>query len=136
MDDCIILSRDKASIQLFIESLKHGPEKFIFTDEGSMDKYLGVDIERLSDDTGFKMTQPYLIERILAAANIDLRMTASRSTPVCGPLLSRHEDGPDRKQTWNYRTLIGMLGYPQLTSRPDISMATHQCARFNHNPKL
>ena len=29
-----------------------------------------------------------------------------------------------------------MLGYLQLTTRPDISMATHQCARFNHNPKL
>jgi hypothetical protein len=29
-----------------------------------------------------------------------------------------------------------MLGYLQHTSRPDISMATHQCARFNANPKL
>ena len=29
-----------------------------------------------------------------------------------------------------------MLGYLQLTSRPDISMAVHQCARFNNDPKL
>ena len=29
-----------------------------------------------------------------------------------------------------------MIGYLQGTSRPDISMATHQCARFNENPKL
>ena len=29
-----------------------------------------------------------------------------------------------------------MLGYLQGTTRPDISMATHQCARFNNNPKL
>ena len=29
-----------------------------------------------------------------------------------------------------------MLGYLQGTSRPDISMATNQCARFNANPKL
>ena len=29
-----------------------------------------------------------------------------------------------------------MLGYLQGTTRPDISMATHQCARFNNDPKL
>ncbi|KAL7554030.1 hypothetical protein ACHAWF_017894 [Thalassiosira exigua] len=29
-----------------------------------------------------------------------------------------------------------MLGYLQGTLRPDISMAIHQCARFNSNPKL
>ena len=40
-----------------------------------MEKYLGVDIERLPDNSGFSMTQPYSIELILDAANIDLRMT-------------------------------------------------------------
>ena len=121
---------------MFIESLKYGPEGFDFTDEGSMDKYLGVDIERLPDGAGFTMSQPYLIERILEAANIDTRMTNIRPTPVVGPLLSRDLDGPDRQQDWNYRTLTGMLGYLQQTTRPDISMATHQCARFNAYPKL
>ena len=29
-----------------------------------------------------------------------------------------------------------MLGYLQGTTRPDISMATHQCARFNNDPHL
>ena len=59
------------------------------------------------------------------SAQIDLRMTNSRPTPVVGPLLSHDEDDPDRKHEWKYRTLIGMLEYLQLTSRPDISMATH-----------
>ena len=133
---CIILSKDQKSIDSFINTLTHGPEKFAFTDEGSIDKYLGVEIERLPDGHGFSMTQPFLIERILEAARIDLRMTNSRPTPVVGPLLSRDENGPDRKHDWKYRTLTGMLGYLQLTSRPDISMATHQCARFNACPKL
>ena len=136
VDDCIILSRDQKSIDMFINTLKYGPEKFAFTDEGSLDKYLGVEIERLSDKTGFTMTQPFLIQRILEAAKIDSRMTNSRPTPVVGPLLSKDEDGPDRKHDWKYRTLTGMLGYLQGTSRPDISMATHQCARFNSCPKL
>jgi hypothetical protein len=136
VDDCIILSRDQLSIQKFTDSLLHGPEKFAFTDEGSIDKYLGVNIEQLPDEAGFKMTQPHLIQRILEAANIDLSTTNSRPTPAVNPLLTRDEEGPDRKHDWKYRTLTGMLGYLQLTSRPDCSMATHQCARFNANPKL
>ena len=32
--------------------------------------------------------------------------------------------------------LIGMLGYLQGTTRPYISMANHQCARFSNDPKL
>ena len=95
-----------------------------------------MEIERLHDDTGFTMTQPFLIKRILEAAKIDLRMNNSRPTPVIGPLLSRDEDHPDRKHEWKYRTLTGMLGYLQGTSWPDISMATHQCTRFNSCPKL
>ena len=63
-------------------------------------------------------------------------MTKLRSTPAISLLLAKDVDGPARKHSWNYRTLTGMLGYLQLTTRPDISMATHQCARFNNCPKL
>ena len=101
-----------------------------------MNKYLVVDIERLPDNSGFSMTQPYLIKHILDTANIDLRMTKSRPNPDVGPLLTRYEYGPERKHDWKYRAFTGMIGYFQGTSRPDISMATHQCARFNANPKL
>ena len=136
VDDCIILSRYQKSIDMFINTLKYGPERFAFTDEGSLHQYLGVEIKRLPDDTGFTMTPPFLIKRILEAANIDFRMTNSRPTPVIGPLISRYKDGPDRKHEWKYRTLTVMFGYLQGTSRPDISMATHQCARFNSCPNL
>ena len=81
----------------FIDTLTYGLERFAFTYEGSIDKYIGVDIERLPDNFGFSMTQPYLIERILDAANIDLRMTNSRPTSTVGPLLTRDENGPDSK---------------------------------------
>ena len=136
VDDCILLSPKKEIIDEFLVSLKHGPEQFIFTDEGDIERYLGVEVTRLDDDSGFKMTQPFLIERILQAAEIDTKITNDRPTPVVGPLLSRDENGPQRKHDWKYRTLTGMLGYLQLTSRPDISMATHQCARFNNAPML
>ena len=44
VDYFIVLSRDKLLISGFIDTLMHGLERFAFTDEVSMDKYLGVDI--------------------------------------------------------------------------------------------
>ena len=75
-----------------------------------------MDIERLPDKYGFSMTQSYLMERILNAANFDLRMKNSRPTPSVGPLLIRYEDGPDRKHDCKYRTFTRMIGYLQVTS--------------------
>lgn len=59
-----------------------------------------------------------------------------RPTPAIKPVLSKESNGLDRKCSWNYRELVGMLTYLQGTSRPDISMAVHQTARFCVDPKL
>ena len=75
--DCIILSQDQKSIDMFINTLKYGSEIFACTDEGSFNQYLGAEIERLPDNTGFTMTQSLLFKRNLEAANIDMRMTNS-----------------------------------------------------------
>lgn len=136
VDDCNLISNQSSTLKGFVESLKDGPENFIFTDKGKLDKYLGVDIKKTEDGKGFSLTQPFLIERILQAAEIDTRMTNSRTMPVVGPLLSKDPEGAPRKHEWKYSTLTGMLGYLQQTSRQEISMATHQCARFNNDPKL
>ena len=94
-----------------------------------MDKYLGVDIQKLEKNE-FLLRQPFLITRIIEALRFDDKMTNKRSVPVVGPLLSRDTDGPARKWKWSYRSVIGMLGYLQVSTRPDISMAVHQCAPF------
>ena len=105
VDYCIILARDKGTITKFIATLRLGPEKFDFTDEGTLDKYLGVEVQR--QPKGFSMSQPFLIERIITAANIDARMTNPKATP-------------------------GMLGYLQNTTRPDIALnATRNFLRQN-----
>ena len=41
-----------------------------------------------------------------------------------------------RKPSGSIGALFGMLGYLQGTTRPDIHMANHQCARFVNDPKL
>ena len=79
-----------------------------------------------------------MIHRVVETLGLDSSTTKSPkgNTPVSYPLLSKDKNGPPRKSTWKYRSVIGMLGFLQGTTRPDISMPTHQCARFNSNPKL
>ena len=45
VDDCILIVNKKETLDQFIHSLASGIEKFEFTDEGTIDKYLGVEIE-------------------------------------------------------------------------------------------
>ena len=52
------------------------------------------------------------------------------------PILNKDLEGKPRKHKWEYRTAVGMLSYLQGNSRPEISMAVHQTARFCNDPKL
>eukprot|EP00978_Attheya_sp_CCMP212_P041480 scaffold238285_cov31-Attheya_sp.AAC.3 len=99
-----------------------------------MDQYLGVDIKRNADGT-FELRQPYLIQHVLDLSKVD-NTFKSRSTPALTPLLNKVPDGAPRKYDWNYCSAVGMLGYLQGSTRPDISMTVRQCARFNNNPKM
>ena len=137
VDDCIMFVKDIKVADTLVKSLQEGPEKFDFTDEGSVHNYLGVEIIDRPDihKKAFEMKQPYLIERILETVQIDSK-TNVKDTPVTKPLLTKDKSGEERRNNWNYRSVIGMLNYLQGTTRPDISMPVHQCARFNNDPKL
>ena len=121
---------------LLHKSLESGSENFIFTDERSLSSYLGVSMNRLPDGSGFTMSQPFLLDRISKAVGFDSTTTKSArdGVPAVYPLLNKDCNGPPPKANWKYRSVIGMLGCLQGTSRPDIAMATHQCARFCSSP--
>ena len=103
-----------------------------------MNLYRGVDISSFPDKKGFTLSQLFLIGRVIQDLNFDPKTTnsATNNTPAGYPILNKDENGPARKSSWNYRGIIVMLGYLQGTTRPDIAMATHQCARFNNDPHL
>ena len=117
-----------------ILSLHGGEEDFKFTDEGSIDKYLGVEIKQI-DDKSFELTQPFLIERIINFLGLENGKTHEKLTPVGKPLLNKDLDGVIRKYDWNYRGAVGMLTYLTGSVRPELAMAVHQCARFSIDPK-
>ena len=119
--------------------MQSGPENFKLTDEGGVNKFLGVEITHLNDNS-FELSQPFLIDRILSYLGLCKNEfetdTNSTSTPVAKGLLHRDLDGKLRKYMWKYCTAVGMLSYLQNTSHPEISMAVHQTAHFSNNPML
>ena len=134
VDGCLIIADEESKIVMLVKFLRGGKENFVFTVKGSIDKYLGVDINQL-DDSSFEMTQPFLIERVLSLLGIGKGKTNEKCNPVGKPLLNKDLNGVDRKYKWNYRSAVGILTYLTGSVRPDIAMAVHQCARFSNAPK-
>lgn len=56
-------------------------------------------------------------------------------TPAASEPLVKDNDGEPPNGPFNYASVVGMLQYLQGHSRPDISYAVSQCARFVHSPK-
>ena len=56
------------------------------------------------------------------------------ATMASSHILHGHPKSERFNQIFNYRSIIGKLGYLDKDSRPDISYATHQCARFAAYP--
>jgi hypothetical protein len=55
--------------------------------------------------------------------------------PANTAALGKDIDGEEASGSINYPSIIEMLFYLE-HSRPDISFAAHQCARYTHLPKL
>ena len=53
----------------------------------------------------------------------------------CTKFLPLDEFGCLSHGEFSYPSIVGQLNYLQGHSRPDITMATSQCARYVHNPK-
>jgi hypothetical protein len=63
--------------------------------------------------------------------------TTTRTTPArsTGISTSHEEDKVHFSTKFNYRQVIGKMLYLEKSTRPDVSCAVHQCARFSANPK-
>ena len=78
------------------------------------------------------MNQSHLIGCILEALSLN-NDTKMHGTPA-NSILHRDKDGRKRIQKWNYYSVIGILIYLAVTTRPDILFAVHQCACFYSYP--
>ncbi len=100
-----------------------------------MCEYLGIEIKKESDGS-ITLTQPQLIESILKDLKLDGNNVKGRQTPALKTrVLHKDDKGELIDNSFHYRSIIGKLNYLEKSTRPDISFAVHQCARFSADPK-
>jgi hypothetical protein len=129
VDDCLLFARDDKILDDFIQDLK---SDFNLTCEGDVGAFLGIQFTR-NGRGQMEMTQTGLIAKIIKECGLDSE-SKRHNTPAVTKLLQKDSSGPQREHQWKYRTLIGMLTYLSMSSRPDIAFAVHQCARFSTCP--
>ena len=100
VDDCIIVRPSMQKIDAFVKLMEVSTEFFTLTDEGDIVKFLGIEINHL-DQKIFKISQPFLIYRIISFLNNDTNEfglgTNSKSTSIGKPLLHKDLSGKPRK---------------------------------------
>jgi hypothetical protein len=103
-------------------------------EEDDVAGFLGVLIQRHpGPNPTIELLQTGLIHRIVDALQIS-HLPSKRTTAKLG-VLGSDPEGDQPNSTFNYASVLGMMGYLQANSRPDISFAVSQCARFASSPR-
>jgi hypothetical protein len=129
VDDCLIFSPHTAVLDTVI---KHLGTTFKITSDLDVSTYLGIDISK-TDQGHLMLRQPGLIGKVITTCGLE-NESNEHKTPADKILYSTSPNDTPRELQWSYRQVIGMLNYIAATTRPDISFAVHQCARFSANP--
>ena len=108
--------------------------KLHITFEGDLADFLGVKIVQKSTNE-IIFTQPHLIDNILNDLGLKHVKDGKETPAASSQVLMRNNDRVDHDKSFHYRSVIGKLNYLEKATRPDISFATHQCARFAAAPK-
>jgi hypothetical protein len=64
VDDCIIISDSIKDVNTFVKSMKDGPEGYVLTDEGNINKFLGIEIKEITKNKS-ESSQSFLIKQIV-----------------------------------------------------------------------
>ena len=122
---------DPTKVKWFVNELRQ--RGFELDVEGDFTAFLGVALDKQPDGS-IHIHQSGLIKKIIEAAKME--DANPNWTPTTQSALGSDPDGESYSQTpWQYSSIVGMLIYLATNSRPDISFAVSQVARFNKNPK-
>jgi hypothetical protein len=131
VDDCILCGPSASEIKAAISEMA---VHFNITDEGEISDYLGVKISREAPDS-INLEQPHLIQQILDDMGMKGNTKTKDKAAPSSTILRRDLDGEPFNESWDYRSVVGKLNFLEKSTRPDISYAVHQIARFASNPK-
>ena len=131
VDDVILASKETKLIDSFIQQLKD--RDFQLTDEGDLASYLGIAFSRDKTRGTITLKQVGLIDKILKATGMeDCNPTW---TPATTTPLGQCKGSTKAKEAWSYPSIVGMLLYLAMNSRPDIAYSVSQVCRFTHDPR-
>jgi hypothetical protein len=107
--------------------------KLTLNDPDPIDDFLGIYFSH-QDNRKLHMIQTGLIDAVTESAHIPKGQLKNTPTPAT-ECLHADTEGLARQESWNYPSVIGQLNYLAQNSRPDISFAVRQSARFSKEPK-
>ena len=131
VDDCGVSARDPADIDRLSADLTQ--KGFALTREGSFSEFLGIKIAPMGDGTGVHLTQKGLISKIINVTG--MQGCNPNHVPATQVALGSDPDGDPMHEIWSYSSVIGMMLYLMMNTRPDITFAVSQVARFCSAPK-
>jgi hypothetical protein len=131
IDDCPLYARDTKGIDTFVKTLRNDC-KITLNDPDPIDDFLGIRCSH-QENGELHMSQTTLIYTVTESAHIPKGRLNNTPTPETA-ILHAYKEGLTRQESWNYTSVIGQLNYFAQNSRPDISFAVHQCARFCKEP--
>ena len=127
--DCLTFAQRNESINTLIQAFNK--ENFQFAEKGTIDNYLGVEIN--NNGSEIELKQPCLIDRIMKESGLE--EANPKDVPAVKPLLQKSTQASKlSKEPFHCKSIVGMLSY-MCGTRPDMCMATHQVSRFSNAPK-
>ena len=134
IDDCIVFGPNEKTIDKVVNDLRLSSENFTLDDQGEVSDFLGIQIQTRHDGS-IVLTQPQLIDSIIQDLHLQSRSNHKNTTAITSKLMHKHADGPEMTPDFHYCSVIGKLNFLEKSTRPDISVSVHQCARFTEHPK-
>ena len=134
IDDCIVFGPNAEALDQVVKDLRSCPQQFTVDDQGDVGDFLGIRIKKRKDGS-IHLSQPQLIDSIIQDLHLQPGSNSKATPSVTSTLLHKDTDGPDMQPEFHYRSVIGKLNFLEKSTRPDISVSVHQCARFSEAPK-
>ncbi len=127
VDDTIIVGKREAVIPI----KEHLSSTFKMTDLGSINHYLGMEVQRTPK--GIQLLSTTYVERLLDKFNMSMATPATTPLPP-GLKLNKTMPGDDLADVKEYQQIVGSLMYLACTTRPDIAVAVQQLSRHMIEP--
>ena len=134
IDDCIVFGPNAQALDQVVKDLQACPQQFTVNDQGDVGDFLGIRIKK-NKDGSIHLSQPQLIDSFIQDLHLQPGSNSKSTPSVTSTLLHKDTDGPDMQPEFHYRSVIGKLNFLEKSTRPDISVSVHQCARFSEAPK-